>query len=92
MGRQRQHLLLRLRPRQLPRQRQLPRHGNGNHHTETNAIAKAHLVPTASPNSSAAPVTGDDGLVERVVLNALVNITAASPSDICAFGDYLSSS
>ena len=25
-------------------------------------------------------------------LNALVNITAASPPDICAFGDYLSSS
>ena len=74
------------------------------HHTEANAIAKAHLVPKAAPNSSATPVTGDDGLVERVVLrkgarlprsftlNALVNITAASPSDICAFGDYLSSS
>jgi hypothetical protein len=29
--------------------------------------------------------------VERVVLNALVNITAASPSDIRAFGDWLSS-
>jgi hypothetical protein len=24
--------------------------------------------------------------------HALINITAASPSDICAFGDYLSSS
>jgi len=30
--------------------------------------------------------------VERVVLNALTNIIAASPPDICAFGDYLSSS
>jgi len=30
--------------------------------------------------------------VERVVLNALLNIPAASPPDICAFGDYLSSS
>jgi hypothetical protein len=30
--------------------------------------------------------------VECVVFNALVNTTAASPPDICAFGDYLSSS
>jgi hypothetical protein len=29
--------------------------------------------------------------VERVVLNAFINITAASPPDICALGDYLSS-
>ena len=31
-------------------------------------------------------------LPRSFTLNALVNITAASPSDICAFGDYLSSS
>jgi hypothetical protein len=30
-------------------------------------------------------------LPRSFTLNALVNITAASPSDICAFGDYLSS-
>ena len=31
-------------------------------------------------------------LPRSFTLNALVNITAASLSDICAFGDYLSSS
>ena len=31
-------------------------------------------------------------LPRSFTLNALVNITAASPPDICAFGDYLSSS
>ena len=31
-------------------------------------------------------------LPRSFTLNALVNITAASPADICAFRDYLSSS
>jgi hypothetical protein len=31
-------------------------------------------------------------LPRSFTLNALVNITAALPPDICAFGDYLSSS
>ena len=105
VGRQRQHLLSNV-PPQLLRQQQLPRPRNGNTdcHSAADSNAKVHPVPKASSNSCAAPVAGDDGLVECVVLrkgawlprsftlNALVNITAASPSDICAFGDYLSSS
>jgi len=62
-------------------------HGNGNHHAEANAIAKAHLVPKAAPNSSATPVTGDDGLVEalssvkeRGRVNPQVAVTCRSPS------------
>jgi hypothetical protein len=73
-------------------------------YSKTFPDSKRYRATKASADSAAAAVTGDDELVERVVLrkgvwlprsftlNALGDITAASPPDIRAFGDYLSSS
>ena len=126
----RQRLLQRLQRRQRLRQQlqlqlrlQLTPHranayGNAHADSETHAAAKRYRRTKASADSAASAVTGDDELVERVVLalkergrvnpqvaitcpspstrrgshgsftlNALGNITAASPPDIRVFGD-----
>lgn len=67
--------------------------------SQTHAFAKNYARTKAAGDSPASAVTGDDELVERVVLrkgacstlNALGDITAASPYSR-AFGVYLSSS